>query len=136
MLIMIHRCSTFIGGVLQITNANYNWGTKLGVSFTSGFRRFVSHCQNKYKHVETPCVKGARPINSTIVYLMWKASMPWIGGGHNHTNSLLLPSWQNTFWTFQPTKSKLTRFFPLLESSLYKCFQTKNLDKLMFINKN
>ncbi len=30
----------------------------------------------------------------------------------------------------------MTRFFPLLESLFYRCSQTKNLDKLMFINKN
>jgi hypothetical protein len=38
----------------------------------------------------------------------------------------------------QPTKLKHKEYFPLLESSLHfwRCFQTTNLDKLTFVNKN
>jgi hypothetical protein len=49
------------------------------------------------------------------------------------THSLLLPSWQDTFWAFQSPKWKLNVFFPLLKSS----YHSTNVDfklKILTIN--
>jgi len=88
--------TTFFGGILQIINANYNLGSKSSVNFASGFWNFVSHHQKKIKHIKT-LIDVKKLMNFAIISLMWITNVPWVGGGHNHIDSILLPNWQNTF---------------------------------------
>jgi hypothetical protein len=89
----------FVGGILQIINANYNLGSKSSVNFASGFWNFVSHHQKKFRHIKT--LIDVEKKNELCYYLIdVDCKCAWVGGGHNHIDSILLPNWQNTFSTF------------------------------------
>lgn len=71
-------------------------------------------------------------MNSATIWLMWIANVLWIGGGHNHANSLLLPSWQKHILNFPTSQIEIVRIFPLLESSHHFAYVISKLKILKF----
>ncbi len=98
----------------------------------------LSICFTPLKQIQThwSTLCQGSSMDSTIIWLMGIANVLWVGGGHNHTNSLLLPSWQKHILHIPTSQTEIKKSFSIVGilTSHYKCcFQTENFDKLIFV---
>ncbi len=84
-------------------------------------------------HWNTLC--GGSSMDSTVIWLMGIANVFWVGGRHNHTNSLLLLSWQKHILHIPTSQIEIKRSFSIVGilTSHYKCYFQADFDKLIFV---